>query len=106
MSSGKLEGSVLETYSKKRPEEAALIPGRRLFCMFCEGFTRHAVFMNEDKEKTIQCRNCNTVQARLVKWQKEDWIDKRYTDNLALTVLNVLGEKFVAKIFAPPREEE
>lgn len=99
-----LEGSVLEGYSKKRPQEAALVPGRFLFCMNCEGFTRHAVFLNGDGEKIIQCRRCTTVQARLVQWRKEDWVDRRYIDNLALTLVNIVGEKFVAKIFAPEDE--
>ncbi len=96
--------NVLESYSKKRPSEAARTPGRFLFCMKCAGFTRHAVLL-DGKEKIIRCRNCGSEQARLTRWSGDDWIDRRYTDNLALTILNVLGEKFVANIFAPPEEE-
>ncbi len=97
--------SVLESYSKKRPSEASLTPGRFLFCMKCIGFARHIISL-DGEEKVIKCRNCGSEQARLIKWNGDDWIDRRYTDNLALTVLNVLGEKFVANIFAPPEPEE
>ena len=102
MSSGK---SVLDAYKQQKPAETSLVAGRFLFCMNCEGFTRHAIFMDGD-EKIIGCRKCGSEQARLVQWRKDDWVDRRYTDNLALTVLNILGEKFIADLFIPDLPED
>ncbi len=97
----KLGSSTAQGYEgEKKPQTVSLIPGRFLYCIGCEGFARHAIFMDGD-EKVIKCQNCESEQARLIRWNGEDWIDKRYTDNLALTVLNVLGEKSVAKTFMP-----
>lgn len=90
-------------------KEVTLVPGRLLFCHFCDEFQRMRVSLSgepPDTRKVIECRVCGQELAWLQMWGDSEWIDDRFVENLAFTALTMLGVKSLSRKFVMKQDAE
>ncbi len=95
---------MMQEISEK--ERLAITPGRFLYCKDCRRFRRMAIEWDKSKgHKVILCRVCHEEQARLVPWSEEEWIERRFADNVGLTITTILGMKRVVAVIRGPEKK-